>query len=289
LKRKVILISMAILVAGGLSAAYAVYGLAAPDPTFVGDPPADLPIRKIGFEGEDGAQLRGWFVPADHARAVVVLLHGIRGNRVQMLHRARFLHAAGYAALLYDSRAHGESTGAAITFGHLESRDARKAVELARSLAGTRRTAIIAFSLGGAAAILAEPPLDADAMVLESVYPTINQAIANRLSTSAGIARTIFAPLLTAAIPLRLGFPAAELRPIDHVGNLRMPKLLIFGTADRSTTLEESLQLFVHAAEPKQKWPIDGAGHEDLDAFAGDEYREHVLRFLNESLPATLQ
>jgi alpha-beta hydrolase superfamily lysophospholipase len=284
LKRKIILAAVAGLFAGTLWAAYAVYSLAAPEPTFVGEPPVDLPIRKVSFEGGGGAQLRGWFVPADHALAVVVLMHGIRGNRLQMLHRARFLHAAGYAALLYDSRAHGESTGAAITFGYLESRDARTAVQLARSLAGTHRTAIIAFSLGGAAAILAEPPLDVDAMVLESVYPTIDQAIANRLGTRAGIARTIFAPVLTAAIPIRLGFPAAELRPIDRVENLRMPKLFIFGTADRSTTIEESLQLFSKAAEPKQKWSIEGAGHEDLDAFAGDEYRERVLRFLSAAL-----
>jgi fermentation-respiration switch protein FrsA (DUF1100 family) len=201
-----------------------------------------------------------------------------------MLHRARFLHAGGYAVLLYDSRAHGESTGPAITFGYLESRDARMAVQLARSLAGTQKSAIIAFSLGGAAVILADPPIDVDALVMESVYPTIDQAIANRLSTRAGIARTIFAPLLTAAIPIRLGFSAAQLRPVDHVGNLRMPKLFIFGAADRSTTLEESLQLFSRAAEPKQKWSIDGAGHEDLDAFAGDEYRARILQFLSAAL-----
>ena len=282
--RKVILVAVAFLLAVAACVAYVAYSLAAPDPTFVGDPPADLPVSKISFEGDQGAQLHGWFVPADQPRAVVILMHGIRANRVQMLHRARFLHAAGYAVLLYDSRAEGESTGSAITLGHLESRDARTAVQLARSLAGTQRAAIIGVSLGGAAAILADPPLDVNALVLESVYPTIDQAIANRLSTRAGLLRTLFAPILTAAIPVRLGFSPMELRPVDHVGNLKMPKFFIFGSADRSTTLVESLELFSHAAEPKQMWSIDGAGHVDLDAFAGDEYRKRVLRFLSAAL-----
>jgi hypothetical protein len=39
-----------------------------------------------------------------------------------MVGRPRFLHRAGYSALLYDSRAHGESGGDAITFGHLEAK-----------------------------------------------------------------------------------------------------------------------------------------------------------------------
>ena len=202
-----------------------------------------------------------------------------------MLDRARFLHHAGYAVLLYDSRAHGESTGRAITFGYLESRDARIAIELARSLAQTRPAAVIGVSLGGAAAILANPQLNVNALVLESVYPTINQAIANRLRSSyLGRVGPMFTPVMTTLFPLRLGFPPAELRPVDRVSKLTMPKLFIFGTADQSTTMEESVQLYSHAAEPKQMWAIDHAGHVDLYQFVGEEYSERVLQFLAEGL-----
>jgi fermentation-respiration switch protein FrsA (DUF1100 family) len=280
------MIAFAVLVAAAASyVGIGAYTLAAPDPALVGDPPSDPPIRKVDFDGVDGARLRGWFVPADRPHAVIVLMHGIRANRVQMLDRARFLHREGYAVLLYDSRAHGESTGRAITFGYLESRDARIAIELARSLAQTPRAAIIGVSLGGAAAILAGPPLEVNALVLESVYPTIDRAIANRLRSSyLGRLGPMFTPVLTTLFPLRLGFPAAELRPVDHVSKLTMPKLFIFGTADQSTTMDESLQLYAHAAEPKQVWPIDDAGHIDLCTFAGEEYRQRVLQFLAESL-----
>lgn len=56
-----------------------------------------------------------------------------------MLDRARFLSAAGFAVLLFDFQAHGESPGEHITFGYLESRDAQAAVEFLRTQAQVER------------------------------------------------------------------------------------------------------------------------------------------------------
>jgi pimeloyl-ACP methyl ester carboxylesterase len=182
---------------------------------------------------------------------------------------------------LCDSRAHGESGGDAITFGHLESEDARAEVALARSLAPGEPVAVIGVSLGGAAALLANPPLDVNAMILESVYPSIDRAIENRLRGPVGGAAPMFAPMMMAMIRPRLGFGAGELRPIDHVGTLKTPKFFLFGTRDRDTTLAESMDMFNAAAEPKQMWAVDEAGHVDLCGYAGGEYQRRVLEFLD--------
>jgi uncharacterized protein len=261
----------------------AVWNLASPDRTPVGARPMDLPIRDVEFSNH-GATLRGSFVRSDEHRGVIVLLHGIHANRQQMVGRARFLYRAGYSSLLCDSRAHGESGGDAITFGHFESEDARAEVALARSLAPGEPAALIGVSLGGAAALLANPPLDVDAMVLESVYPSIDRAIENRLRGVVGRAAPFFAPMMIAMIRPRLGFGSGELRPIDHVRLLREPKFFMFGAADRDTTLAESIEMFNAAAEPKQKWAVDGAAHVDLHGYAGNEYQRYALKFLDRNL-----
>ena len=283
LHRVVITIAVTIVLCVAVAGS-AVWNLASPDRTPVGGRPADIPIRDVEFAGHgaplSGVTLRGWFVKSDQHRGVIVLLHGIHANRQQMVTRARFLHSAGYSSLLCDSRAHGESGGDAITFGHLESQDARAEVALARSLAPGERVAVIGVSLGGAAALLAKPPLDIDAMILESVYPSIDRAIENRLRSPVRGAAPLFAPVMMAMIRPRLGFGANELRPIDRVGSLKTPKLLIFGTADRDTTLQESTEMFNAAAEPKQIWAVEGAGHVDLCGYAGGEYQRRVLEFL---------
>jgi pimeloyl-ACP methyl ester carboxylesterase len=283
LRKVVVTITITILLCVA-AAGSAVWNLASPNRTPVGGRPVDVPIRDVEFTSRgaafSGVTLRGWFVQSDRHRGVIVLLHGIRANRQQMVDHARFLHRAGYSSLLCDSRAHGESGGDAITFGHLESEDARAEVALARSLAPGEPVAVIGVSLGGAAALLAKPPLDIDAMILESVYPSIDRAIENRLRGPVGGAAPLFAPMMLAMIRPRLGFGADELRPIDHVGSLKTPKLFMFGTTDRDTTPEESMEMFNAAAGPKQVWAVEGAGHVDLCGYAGGEYERRVMEFL---------
>jgi dienelactone hydrolase len=124
-----------------------------------------LPSESVGFPSASGSELRGWFVPGRPGGGAVLLLHGIRSNRAQMIPRARFLHDAGYAVLLFDFQAEGESTGEHITFGYLESKDAAAArAWLAARLPGEPIGAI-GVSLGGAAAVLATPPLELRALV----------------------------------------------------------------------------------------------------------------------------
>lgn len=263
--------------------AYA-YSLASPDRRPVGSLPGDLAGRSIQFAGASGTALRGWYVPGEPGGGTILLLHGVHSSRMQMVDRARFLRRAGYSSLLYDSRAHGESDGDAITFGQLESQDARRAVQLARSLAPGDPVGVIGVSLGGAAALLAEPRLDVQAIVAESVYPSIDRAVSDRLRNAMGAPGPLFSPVLLSMLPVRLGFPATRLRPIDHVRGLRTPKFFIFGSADRYTMPQESIEMFDAAAEPKQMWEVAGAAHVDLCAFSGRAYEARVLDFLNRYL-----
>jgi pimeloyl-ACP methyl ester carboxylesterase len=90
-----------------------------------------------------------------------------------MVDRARFLRRAGYSVLLIDFQATGETKGDHITFGWKESRDALAAIDFIHHVDPSARVAIIGSSLGGVAALLATPPLKVNALILESVYPTI--------------------------------------------------------------------------------------------------------------------
>ena len=75
----------------------------------------------------DGAMLKGWFVqPRAWNGNAVLLLHGVADNRQGIMQYApMFLHS-GYAVLLPDSRAHGDSGGDHATYGLLESDDVQR-------------------------------------------------------------------------------------------------------------------------------------------------------------------
>src|SRR5262245_60026163 len=95
----------------------------------VGALPSHLQGRDVEFESGSGAKLRGWLIPGHSGAGAVVLMHGFRGDRREMLGRASFLNRADYSVLLFDFQAHGESRGKEITIGYLESRDAQAAVK----------------------------------------------------------------------------------------------------------------------------------------------------------------
>lgn len=279
------------ILAGGASITVAVAAvwlagsvLTAPARSVVGDLPGDLGGRGVAFRSESGATLRGWLLPGRRGAGAIILMHGIRGSRSQMLSRARFLHAAGHGVLLFDFQAHGESAGEHITAGYLESRDARAAAEFARASFPGEKIGVLGVSMGGAAVLLASPPPDAQALVLEMVYPTLEQAIDNRLTMRLGGWAGALSPLLTAQLRLRLGVGVDDLRPVDRVGRIAAPKLFIAGAEDRHTTLAESKSLFDAAGEPKEFWAVEGARHEDLHAVRPPEYERRVLAFFAKHL-----
>jgi alpha-beta hydrolase superfamily lysophospholipase len=287
LKRK-LKIAVGLLSIGAL--AFAVFAwhegnvLVAPSNCEIGPPPADLPVQPVHFSSSSGATLHGWLVAGQPDKGIVILMHGIRANRLQLVDHAEFLFHAGYSVLLFDFQAHGESVGKHITAGYLESRDAAAAVDFIRQQFPGKTICADGFSMGGAAAVLAKPPLQVNAMILQSVYPTIERAVTDRLESRFGWLGKFGTPFLTWQLKPRLGFGADDLRPIQQVGKITGPKLFIAGTADRDTTLPESQALFDAAAEPKQLWLVDGAAHVDMLLFDKAEYERRVLDFLERNL-----
>jgi fermentation-respiration switch protein FrsA (DUF1100 family) len=258
----------------------------APAPAVIGPPPPDLQGETVTFASASGSRLSGWFIPGLPQMGVVLLMHGIRANRLAMLDRARLLHGHGFSVLLFDFQSHGESSGRRITFGYLESLDARAAFEYLRGRRPQEHIGVIGVSLGGVAAVLGG--LKADAMVLEAVYATFDDAIANRLAMRLGAIGRLLRPVLTWQVTWRLGFDTDLLQPVAHVAELHAPVLLIAGGADQHTTLREMRELYERANPPKDLWIIDKARHEDFYSYATEDYQRRVVGFLKSWLRSSM-
>lgn len=250
----------------------------------IGPAPVELKAQPVVFNSASGATIHGWLVDGAKGGGVVLLLHPVRSDRSVMTQRARFLSHLGYSLLWLDLQAHGESTGDRITFGARESLDVEAAVDFLRKRYPDEKIGAIGISLGGASITLAKASLGLSAVVLESVYPTIEEAVTDRLRLHLGTAGPLLAPLLLAQLPLRLGISADQLHPIDHIAALGAPLLLISGSEDQHTTAAEAKRLFTAAREPKQIWLVDGAAHVDLHGFAPKAYEARVAEFLSRYL-----
>ena len=114
-----------------------------------GAPP--LPAETVEITG-DGVVLKGWlFRATGDRRGTIVYLHGSADNRASVVGVAKRYVPRGYDVLAYDSRAHGDSTGDACTYGYYEKRDLAKAIDSLK----VPVVAVIGVSLGAAVAIQA--------------------------------------------------------------------------------------------------------------------------------------
>lgn len=229
--------------------------------------------------------VEGWLMQGK-GKGAVLLLHGIRADRRQMLARARFLHEAGYSVLLIDLPGHGASPAPAITFGLREAEAVAASLDYLRRHYPEQPLGVIGVSLGAASYVLCTACPRVDAVVLESMYPTIEEAVEDRLRLRVGLAAPLLSKLLLWQLPLRLDIQPRQLRPIERMHGLAAPVLIASGDADQHPRIAETRRIFAAAARDKRLWVVPGAAHVDLHAFAPAEYEWRIKDFLARHLGA---
>jgi fermentation-respiration switch protein FrsA (DUF1100 family) len=197
-----------------------------------------------------------------------------------MLARARFFRDHGYAALLYDARAHGQSDGHLSSFGYYETRDLLGALDWLRSR-GFNEFGCLGASQGGATIALASAELrDVRWVVLESVYPNLSNAVDRRFRRSFFTPGWLAGCVMTPIAEWRLGAKATSVSPREAIAKLSCPVLVLSGERDLSTFPADAREVFDAAPEPKSWWIYPGAAHVDLYGFAPKDYERRLLEFI---------
>lgn len=282
-----IYVALALLASGVLAVAGVGELLSHPVHRSAGQPTESLQAEAVEILYGTGEQVSGWRVRGRAGAGAILLLHGVRSDRRQMMARADFLRRLGHSVLLIDLPAHGESSGDRITFGVREAKGVEAALAFMEREMPDEPIGVIGVSLGAAAFVLSAPDPRVRAVVLESMYSTIDDAVANRMVRVLGPPGGLLAPLLLWQLPLRTGISTGQLRPIEHVGALQAPVLIAAGAQDRHTTPAETRRIFEaagKAGEPRELWIVEGAAHVDLHAFAPQAYESRVGAFLDRYL-----
>lgn len=258
--------------------------LTASAPTAVRVLSADFPVESIQIPTANKSIVHGWLAYGKPGGGVVLLVHSMRSNRLEMLSRARFLKDQGYSALFIDLQAHGETAGEKITFGLRESENVEASIAFLRQTFPTERIGTIGASLGAAAIVLAKQDLRLDAVILESLHATIEEAVDNRLKLHFGNYGSVLLPLMLSQLSFQLDTSLDELNPITRINNLNSPVLFISGTHDAHTRQSETERLYAAARNPKELWIVPGGGHFNMHSYAGKEYEHHITAFLSQYL-----
>jgi uncharacterized protein len=255
----------------------------APKNRSISPPPPQWKAQSVRFHKNT---LSGWYVPNQNTSACILLLHGLNSHRGEIIPIAEFLYTAGFTLFLFDFRGHGESKPDTVTFGLRESEDAKAALQWIRHQTQCQHIGIWGHSMGAAAAVLGEHPLEADAFVLDSMYATIEQATQHRLLKAMGRpAADILSPLLLAQIPIRLHTDYEALHPVEAAKRLKAPTLIIYGDQDQSAYPEEAHAIFnTLSSTHKFIWKVSGAQHGKTHTIHPEAYARKVVDFFHRFL-----
>lgn len=247
-----------------------------------------LPYEDVAFTNRNGLTIRGWYVPArspaPRSTPAVVYGHGNAADRRQWLGAASWVHEAGLAQLLFDFTGRGESDGEVITLGWRESEDLLDALAWLRSRPeiDPTRCALAGKSMGAAAAILAASQEDSRvaAVVADSAFSDlarlVDLTLANRFIPPKPVR-----PLLFALAGWRADYDPGSVRPIDAIGRVRAPILLLHGDRDVVVPIGDARELERAADGRATLAVLEGLGHNDARP---DATFASVARFLDNAL-----
>ena len=245
----------------------------------------------VSFPSEDGITLKGWFVKPAHPASktpVIIICHGVGANKSDFTELAAALSRRGYFVLLFDFRAHGESSGSRSSLGYHEQKDIAAALGFLRSRpeVDPKRVGIYGFSMGASTAILAAARTHAfSAIVVDSAFTSLKDLA--RSSITGFYHLPSFPFLHIAIIEYELYFQTRidTISPVSVITGISpTPVFIIAGDKDRLIPAENGRKLFAAAKEPKELWIIPNADHGATLAAAGSVYEKRVAEFFDRNM-----
>lgn len=211
---------------------------------------ADAPVR-----------LHGLWLPQPAADAPVLLyLHGARWDVRSSANRMRRMHELGFSVLGIDYRGFGRSTDA-LPSETMAYEDARAAWDWLAARHPQAKRYVFGHSLGGAIAVhLAGEVDDAAGLIVEGSFTSIPDVLSTFKWGWLPVG-----PLVTQR------FDAG--RRIERV---RVPVLVVHGSADGLIRPELGQALYARAPQPKRFVLVEGGSHHNTNAVGQPLYRDAV-------------
>ena len=249
-------------------------------------------LQVASLKASDGVALHAWeFEPLRKNGDAVLLLHGVSDNRTGMLETADLLLHSGYAVLLPDARAHGESDGSIATYGILEKHDIHDWVAFLQSTQHPQCIDGLGDSMGAAQLLqsIAIVP-DFCAVVAESSFADFREAAFDRIGQQFGtgpwLGRTFLRPAVEIGVlyaRIRYGVDLTLAAPDESVAASSVPVLLIHGQVDTNLPPRHSEKILSMSRERQATnvvlWEPPNAEHCGAASAAPDEYRSRVLNW----------
>jgi uncharacterized protein len=247
----------------------------------------ELPYEDVEIKSSDGLRLEGWFVPSQNG-AVIMMQHGYKSTRKELLNEAEMMYRHGYGILLTTVRAHDHSDGEMITFGMNEVNDLEAWYQylLTRADIDPSKIGILGNSYGGMLAIqYAAQNENIKALVANCAFSSLNDTVSTSVEYFTDLPAFPFAPLIVFWAERETGFKTEDIDATKWIAQISpRPVFLMQGGADVVISADSGQRLYEAAGEPKELWFDPELGHVQFDKERAAEFEKRVAEFFDQYL-----
>lgn len=252
------------------------------------------PHNDVFITSYDGLKLHATYFPAMEqtgktGKKVVICFHGYTGEGLSNhIAIADYFLKHGYAMLLPDARAHGQSEGEYIGFGCLDRKDALSWIDWVIQECGEDvKIMLHGTSMGGATVLMTsglDLPDNVKGIVSDCGFTSPKEVFTHVLNNMYHLPAF---PAIQGAdlINKKLaGYGMDECNAKNEVKKAKVPILFIHGSADTFVPCSMCHEIYDNCGSPKRKLIVEGAAHaesyyKDMAAYekALDEFAEEIM------------
>jgi len=280
-----LLVAVLILVARNQALSLVYSPLEVRDPLRLNPADFSLQYQDVITQSSDGNTLHAWYVPSTNG-AGIILQHGFKSDREELLEEAAMLANRGYGVLLTSIRAHDINEGELIAFGLKEMPDIDAWVKFLQAQEDITSIGMLGNSLGGTLSIQYAAENDAiKALVVHSAFSSMRDTINTSVRYFTDLPPFPFATLIRFWAEQEIKGDIDDIDAKKWIGKISpRPILILHSLSDVAISPESGELLLEAAAEPKELWQVEGVRHASFDTELAEAFEAKVGKFFDQYL-----
>lgn len=280
-----LLVAVLILVARNQALSLVYSPLEVRDPLRLNPADFSLQYQDVITQSSDGNTLHAWYVPSTNG-AGIILQHGFKSDREELLEEAAMLANRGYGVLLTSIRAHDINEGELIAFGLKEMPDIDAWVKFLQAQEDITSIGMLGNSLGGTLSIQYAAENGAiKALVVHSAFSSMRDTINTSVRYFTDLPPFPFATLIRFWAEQEIKGDIDDIDAKKWIGKISpRPILIIHSLSDVAISPESGELLLEAAAEPKELWQVEGVRHASFDTELAEAFEDKVGKFFDQYL-----
>lgn len=225
-------------------------------------------------------EIECWLIKTEKSKGTVILFHGYRGEKSQLIEKSDEFIKLGFSTMLVDFMGSGNSEGNQTTIGYKEREEVKSTFDYIKQT-GEKNIFLFGTSMGAVAIMkcINDDQIKPKGVILECPFGSMYQTVLARFKRAN--APTFLMPrILLFWGGIQNGFWGFTHNPTTYAKGITFPTLLLYGEKDKSVSRKEIDEIYTNLKGSKKLHIYKNTGHENYLIKNKIEWNKNISDFL---------